>query len=640
MTTPELAQLELLAEVDAIAAGLARWADSAPAWQPAETCQALVRRVVQRAESLRLRLESPLVVATLGGTGTGKSTLVNALVGEQVVPVGKARPTTTYPILICRPDLTPEMLGIPAASVQLVQRAVPALEHLVLIDCPDPDTTEDAAAPGTSLARLRPILPHCDVLLVVTTQQKYRSARVGDELAAAAPGRGCSSCKPMRMSNRTFATTGAACSPRTTPPANCSTSIRCGRWATGCGRPEWMRVLRNGMNSVLRAAISPGSRICSPGQLSGGAGNRIRRANFLDLVDDTLASAAARLAAAMPAVEQLWDAIDHQRAALGVRLARQTHDELLVHRRQWESRLVAQGRLALGLQSVFVGLARVPGIGRAAFGRLAVSRPHPGPTGVVGRLRGGPRLAAAPRPAAGRAGGGAGRRHCWEKDQLHGAALVLAGYAAEAGIERPAATRGKTDIPVGLEAIDEEAGRSTLAFAGEVSAALDRVLDRLAARHSGFFTRWFYELLLLAMLGFLGFRLAKNFFYDTWLGVQPYGLDFYVQSAFWLLAWCLLLYWMFAARLRRGLRREIDQLAQKLERRDPGRGAVWPAPTGLPRHRAVQRRTRRFPPPRGPVTRSLGAARGPAGPGPGGAASPGFLSRSIRRSRFLRGTGF
>ena len=512
----------------------------------------------------------------------------------------------------------------------MVQRALPALEHLVLIDCPDPDTTEDAAAPGTSLARLRPILPHCDVLLVVTTQQKYRSARVGDELAAA-----CAGARLLFVQTH----------------ADVEQDIRddwrrvlASHYAPGeLFYVDSLRALGDGVRPAgVDASSEERNEFRSTGgdfarlqdlltrQLSGGAGNRIRRANFLDLVDDTLASAAARLAAAMPAVEQLWDAIDHQRAALGVRLARQTHDELLVHRRQWESRLVARVvsrwgfspfSLVLRVFQGLGGLLSAPGCSPRTPAQLALWGVFEGARGWRQR-----RARRQAEQAAVRAAGA-----CWEKDQLHGAALVLAGYAAEAGIERPAATRGKTDIPVGLEAIDEEAGRSTLAFAGEVSAALDRVLDRLAARHSGFFTRWFYELLLLAMLGFLGFRLAKNFFYDTWLGVQPYGLDFYVQSAFWLLAWCLLLYWMFAARLRRGLRREIDQW-RKL-------GAATPAAGLFGRLQRDCRDIERFngeledsPPPRGPVTRSLCAARGPAGPGPGGAASPGFLSRSIRRS--------
>ncbi len=76
----ELAHLELLAELDSLAADLRRWADGAPEWPAAQSCRSLVRRLTDKAEALRVRLEAPLVVATLGGTGTGKSTLVNALV--------------------------------------------------------------------------------------------------------------------------------------------------------------------------------------------------------------------------------------------------------------------------------------------------------------------------------------------------------------------------------------------------------------------------------------------------------------------------------------------------------------------------------------------------------------------------------
>jgi hypothetical protein len=39
-------------------------------------------------------------------------------------------------------------------------------------------------------------------------------------------------------------------------------------------------------------------------------------------------------------------------------------------------------------------------------------------------------------------------------------------------------------------------------------------------------------------------------------------VDFYLAAGFWLAAWCVLLYWSFSSRLRRGLRREIDQLAR------------------------------------------------------------------------------
>ncbi|NUQ64000.1 MAG: hypothetical protein HUU20_16105, partial [Pirellulales bacterium] len=78
-------------------------------------------------------------------------------------------------------------------------------------------------------------------------------------------------------------------------------------------------------------------------------------------------------------------------------------------------------------------------------------------------------------------------------------------------------------------------------------------------------TRWRYELLLLAMLGVLLFRLAKNFFFDSWIAPVPeqlYGIEFYAQALFWLLLWCVLLLWAFSRRLRRGLQAQVDQLAE------------------------------------------------------------------------------
>src|SRR5690242_16355497 len=117
MQRPELAHLELLAEVDTLLTELKSWSDHAPDWPPAHHCQALVRRLAERTAMLRVRLDAPLIVATLGGTGTGKSALVNAIVGADVVTSGRERPTTLQPTLICRPDLSPETLGIDPKSV-------------------------------------------------------------------------------------------------------------------------------------------------------------------------------------------------------------------------------------------------------------------------------------------------------------------------------------------------------------------------------------------------------------------------------------------------------------------------------------------------------------------------------------------
>jgi energy-coupling factor transporter ATP-binding protein EcfA2 len=269
----ELSHLELLAEVDALVAELRLWAEHAPDWPPARACQALVRRLAERADTLRVRLEAPLIVATLGGTGTGKSTLVNALVGAEVTSAGHLRPTTRQPVLICSPRITPQALGIDPDSVQLVQRDLPALRDIVLLDCPDPDTTESIDGDGTNLARLRALLPHCDVLLVTSTQQKYRSARVASELAAAAHG-----------ARLVFVQTHAD--------------------RDDDVREDWRRALAEeyAVGEVFLvdslAALADAQTGQPPRgdfarlvdlltrQLAGTAGRRIRRANFLDLADE------------------------------------------------------------------------------------------------------------------------------------------------------------------------------------------------------------------------------------------------------------------------------------------------------------------------------------------------------------------
>jgi len=93
---------------------------------------------------------------------------------------------------------------------------------------------------------------------------------------------------------------------------------------------------------------------------------------------------------------------------------------------------------------------------------------------------------------------------------------------------------------------------------------VDALVGRMAKRHGHWFTRWRYELLLGGMIGYLLYRPARNFFYDSWFDPQsrPLGLDFYLLSLFWLFVWGGLLMWGFSSRLRRGLRSEIDKLAE------------------------------------------------------------------------------
>jgi hypothetical protein len=143
---------------------------------------------------------------------------------------------------------------------------------------------------------------------------------------------------------------------------------------------------------------------------------------------------------------------------------------------------------------------------------------------------------------------------CWSQGDIQKSALILDGYTTEAGVDRKSVSQPS------IAAESEAAGAN---FIARASADLESLVARLAQRHTGWFTRGLYELLFSAMLAGLLFRLGKNFFYDSWLAANPspvLGVDFYLTAGFWLLLWCLLLIFALTRRLRRGLRREIDQL--------------------------------------------------------------------------------
>ena len=189
------------ADFDELVESLGRWADSGPDWPPARRIRAEWEQVAPRLDRTRRELSRMLVVGVIGGTGTGKSTLVNALAGSEVTTASDvARPTTTAPIVVVADDVDCGWLPIDAMQGRLVRSGSPAVANIVLIDCPDPDTQADEPSTTTPHAprpsdanrnrdMLAAVLPACDVLLLVATAQKYRSWIVARELQAFAPGR-------------------------------------------------------------------------------------------------------------------------------------------------------------------------------------------------------------------------------------------------------------------------------------------------------------------------------------------------------------------------------------------------------------------------------------------------------------------
>ncbi|WP_062069256.1 dynamin family protein [Demequina sediminicola] len=124
----------------------------------------------------RVREEaSPAVVVVAGSTGAGKSTVVNALLGEQLTASGVLRPTTRIPHVFHHP-LDAEVLTSVADDAKVMATdAVP--RGLALVDSPDLDSV---SAENRDVAEN--LLEAADLWIFVTTAARYGDAVPWDAL--------------------------------------------------------------------------------------------------------------------------------------------------------------------------------------------------------------------------------------------------------------------------------------------------------------------------------------------------------------------------------------------------------------------------------------------------------------------------
>lgn len=602
MNTPDLAHLQLLARADELVDRLKAWSTREVPWQPTHSAQVLIRRLLERVSSLKLRLEAPLVVAVFGGTGTGKSSLVNALVGQNCTAAGRERPTTSRPVVVCGEDLSLAPLGFSDQDVEIIRLDAPILRDLVLIDCPDPDTSE-AADDQANLARLERILPHCDVLLYTSTQQKYRSARVGKVFAFAATG-----CRLL------FVQTHADIDEdiRDDWEQQLAETFDCPEIFlidSVSAREQQQRGRRPG-GDLARLEHLLTSRLAATDRLA------VRRANLIDLIETALGTCREQLATTWPAVEELERALAQQHERLVQTLAKQLGEELNASRYLWERRLVDAVTQSWGF-SPFSCLLRIGhGLGSllasASFLRVRSSAQ----LALLGAWQGSRWLSSRSRQFGARRQLERSMTLGIDDASLRESQLVISGYAATARMDGSLAEPGPLDV------LREDAATVQASFLDEARSQIDSIIDDQASRNSGLAARLLYELLLGGLLGFLLYRIGRNFFYDTLVNEQGFlPVEFYLPAIAFLILWSALLVMSFTARLRRGLQAPLATLAEDLARHKISRGLFSRLEEGCRKARQSREQL-------DVLTRDLAALRGELTiPGPLGAPRPHFPQR-------------
>lgn len=134
--------------------------------------------LIESVKAVRARLGYPedvLVVALAGGTGSGKSSLFNALCDQELVDVGGMRPTTSHPAAAVPDDLGDAMDGY-FDLLGIGERHTYAGRRVCLIDLPDTDSVE-----LEHRHRVDGLLSRIDLVIWVTDPEKYRDARLHDD---------------------------------------------------------------------------------------------------------------------------------------------------------------------------------------------------------------------------------------------------------------------------------------------------------------------------------------------------------------------------------------------------------------------------------------------------------------------------
>jgi len=146
--------LEIIEELERLAAYTGPW-------KGLRARTSVLRGRVAELREREQHLDDVLVIALVGGSGVGKSTLLNAIAGDRIAATSEMRPCTSQPMVYHPPGVQLQFEGWSSASRS-------ALENLVIIDTPDSDTVV-----RHHRTLVDQVLRHCDLILLCASAEKY-----------------------------------------------------------------------------------------------------------------------------------------------------------------------------------------------------------------------------------------------------------------------------------------------------------------------------------------------------------------------------------------------------------------------------------------------------------------------------------
>ncbi|HWL08563.1 MAG TPA: hypothetical protein VNQ76_09170, partial [Planctomicrobium sp.] len=294
---------------------------------------------------------------------------------------------------------------------------------------------------------------------------------------------------------------------------------------------------------------------------------RVRRANVLELLLAGLTRCRELVEEKSGSLENVSSALVAQQVNLNRRMASRLQEELLGNRRLWERRLLASVIDRWGFSPFSCVLRFYHGLGNLIASSMLFRVRSAAQLAILGTVQGARWLeerrqeqsAESSLQKLGQAG--------LNDSILREAEIVMRGHLDAAGLRtEPTTPQSRADLR--HQAVDVETQ-----FLGDASGMIDEVIQEQTTKNSRWRSRFLYELIISTYLGFVLYRVGRNFFYDSFWGDTPLlSTDFYLAAGLFLLIICGVLIFRFTLQLRRGLTTRIRSVTERLVDSRLGRG--------------------------------------------------------------------